>query len=1135
MTKDSPSPRSSQSAFVGRERELAELDVGLDDARSGHGRFFLVTGEPGIGKSRLADELAAHATSKALLVLRAESFEGAGTPPYWPFIQLVRAALIGAYRDDLLKQLSAEYAPRVIQDVAHLVPELRQLAGVPPPVSELPPSDPEQARFRLSESVAIVFKTLASTIPLMLIVEDLHDTDQGSLQMLRFRQLKTTPVLVLGTYRDLEPQRSPTLSQIIGNLAREGTPIPLVGLSREHTAHLIKERTEAPLSPKLVSDIYRATAGNPLFIDGIVRVLSTEGTLDTNSRMDLADFRVPDGVREAIRGWLALISDRSVLVVAATIGKEFELRCLQRVTEISNHQLLDAMREAVGMGVLIRQSHDTYSFSHALIRNALCDELDSAHRAEFHLKIGEALEELYETNLEPHAGELAGHFREAGNLNKAVDYSIRAGEMARLVFAYEEAIALWRAALELMSRCPEDSERQADLLERLGELLGLIAAEGAGHIQYLQQSSTLYEEMGRWEAAGRVHSRLAGWYLARHNPDLSHSLEHARKAQELLSEGAEGPSSAFLQMGLAGTALNQMRYKEAYTASWRAMNLTQRLGDDVHWVRATTAHAAVLSYFGKLEEAFALFREAWIKADQLDDAMAAAGIASLASSTLIWLLDPVEAEAWVKSELAKTRKSSMPYLQKVLFQFLGTSLTLMGKLPEAGGLVARGEGGPLLEGKVTFYQGEWHRAELILARAFDEIRRRGQRLQARDFCDLLVRVHCALGQHSAAEAIVQENLPTYVEAPDLPCQLRVRLELALLYAETGRPEHALPHLVGCREVLAAGEDWRGLAGHVARAEGAVAAAEGRFDTAHTNFSKALEIYRRYQVPFEEAETLHYWGRALLAARDNISAREKLAAAVDLYQRHGAGEAWLERVRSDQLRAKAAGPIAQIAPTLPRVPASRQLQGQGETGEVSYPQGVFHKEGDYWTLSYDGHPEFRLRDAKGLRYVAYLLAHPGQEFAVQDLVSVIEAAGGNPGGTSNRTNQQHQVHTAAGGLGDAGVGLDARSKQEYRHRVAELKEELAVAEQNNDLGLTVKVRQELDFIRDQIAASVGLRGRDRKVASHAERARLMVTKAIKSALQRIRQTDAEMGRHFALSIQTGYFCTYVPRSPTTWQI
>ncbi len=217
MSEDASSRRLGQGAFVGRESELRELGAGLDDARSGRGRFFLVTGEPGIGKSRLADERARHAASRGMLVLRAGCWEGGGTPAYWPFIQLIRAALGGAERDTPLKRLEAECAPHVIRDVAQLIPELRHSVAAP-----TQPSDIERARFRLFESIATVVKALAGIRPLMLILEDLHDADQPSLLMLRFvvRQLKPAPVLILGTYRDVEVQRSAALSQLIGDLTR---------------------------------------------------------------------------------------------------------------------------------------------------------------------------------------------------------------------------------------------------------------------------------------------------------------------------------------------------------------------------------------------------------------------------------------------------------------------------------------------------------------------------------------------------------------------------------------------------------------------------------------------------------------------------------------------------------------------------------------------------------------------------------------------------------------------------------------------------------------------------------------------------------------------------------------------------
>jgi tetratricopeptide (TPR) repeat protein len=397
----------------------------------------------------------------------------------------------------------------------------------------------------------------------------------------------------------------------------------------------------------------------------------------------------------------------------------------------------------------------------------------------------------------------------------------------------------------------------------------------------------------------------------------------------------------------------------------------------------------------------------------------------------------------------------------------------------------------------------------------------------------LAKVRRATGQLSEVEPILRENLVFCIEAPYVPLELHTRGELASIYAEWGQPEEAHPHLERCREVIAAGEDWRGLVGHVARAEAVVAAAEARFEVADEQFARAVEINRRYQLPFEEAETLHYWGRALLAASDRVSALEKFDAATELYRIHGAGEHWLERVQVDKLRARglgASGNSESVAVGLSQRPSGYSAGKRTEGGAA----GAFLKSGKYWTLSWAG-SSLRLKDRKGLRCIAYLLRYPGQEFAAQDLVSATQLGCNGSATTGETAGELHHSIYIGRDLGDAGVALDAMAREQNKHRLEDLREQLELAEQCNDLGRVAKTRYEIEFINDQMAALVGLHGRDRKSAAHAERARVAATKSIKSALNLIREADAELARHLALSIKTGYFCGYLPNSPVNWRL
>ncbi len=215
---------------------------------------------------------------------------------------------------------------------------------------------------------------------------------------------------------------------------------------------------------------------------------------------------------------------------------------------------------------------------------------------------------------------------------------------------------------------------------------------------------------------------------------------------------------------------------------------------------------------------------------------------------------------------------------------------------------------------------------------------------------------------------------------------------------------------------------------------------------------------------------------------------------------------------------------------------RKDRDQGEVSkapepatQTAKPESVFRKEGDYWTVEFEGTVS-RLKDVKGLHYIAHLLRYPGQQFHARDLIAL--AGEPRPGSGAAEAG----VPTASG-LGDAGPVLDAQAKAAYRRRLDELRGELEEAERFNDPGRAGRAREEIELLTEQLAAAVGLGGRDRKVASDAERARLAVTKRIKAAIDRIRHANPALARHLAGTITTGYFCSYTPKadSPTSWSI
>jgi DNA-binding SARP family transcriptional activator len=455
-------------AFVGREREQAELSAGLDDVFAGTGRLFLVSGEPGIGKSRLTEQFARQARARGALILAGRCWEAGGAPAYWPWVQALRAHVSVEEPASVRRQVGQGTA-----GLAQILPELGEVIAEVPSVLS---TDPEAARFRLFDAVATFLKNIGEGRALVLVLDDLHAADTPSLLLLRFlaRTLRDSRILVLAAYRDVDPTLTDPLSSTIADLAREPVTrkLPLSGLEPDEVASLVAHTTDVEPPRNVATAIYLETEGNPFFVGEIARLLVSEGAL-TEAPTTLAwQGRVPEGVRAVILRRLRRLSAECVemLVVASILGREFDLKALERATGRESDETLELLDEAARERVVadVPGAAARRRFAHALIRDTLYDSIPSGRRSQLERGVGEALEQLYEDEVEPHLAELAHHFLRAvpaAGPTKAIDYARRAGDRAVELTAFEEAGRLYEMAL----RTTSDDSVRCELLLALGD------------------------------------------------------------------------------------------------------------------------------------------------------------------------------------------------------------------------------------------------------------------------------------------------------------------------------------------------------------------------------------------------------------------------------------------------------------------------------------------------------------------------------------------------------------------------------------------------------------------------------------------------------------------------------------------
>lgn len=466
--------------MVGREAERAELLAALDRAVAGRGGLVLIGGEPGIGKTRLTEAIQDEARSRGCMCLVGHAYEMEGAPPYVPFIEMLEYSA-RVVPPAALRHALGDAAP----EVAKLMPELRQMFPDIPAALEVPA---EQQRRLLFNAYRDFVGRSCHMAPIVTVLEDLHWADDSSLQLLLHLApaMATQPLLVIGTYRDVELDVTRPFAKVLETLVRQrhATRMALRRLPAEGVSDLLAAMSGGLAAPASLSRIvFHETEGNPFFVEEVFQHLKEEGRLFDETGQWRTDMRVetldvPEGVRLVIGRRLERLSERArkLLTTAAVIGRSFSLTLLESLEGAGREDdVLEAIEEAEQAHLVAAQRagrETRYLFAHELIRQTLADALSMPRRQRLHARIADAIEQVYGTSLDRHASALAHHLYQAGAASdpeKTTTYLVAAADEARAASAPEDALKFLDQALSLWD--DDRSARVAALHDRRGRVL----------------------------------------------------------------------------------------------------------------------------------------------------------------------------------------------------------------------------------------------------------------------------------------------------------------------------------------------------------------------------------------------------------------------------------------------------------------------------------------------------------------------------------------------------------------------------------------------------------------------------------------------------------------------------------------
>ncbi len=896
--------------FVGRDDELMRLEEVWGRATTGTVEVVLVSGEPGIGKTRLAGELAIRLHADGALVLAGRCDEHLGVP-YQPFVEALRHAVDHTPTEALPASLG-----RYAGELVRLVPEL---AGRVPDLAVPLRSDPETERYRLFDAVAAWLTSLSTDRPVLLLLDDLQWAAQPTLMLLRHVvRAGRGRLLVLGIYRDTELTGDHPLVEVLVDLRRHSGAgrLTLGGLDGAAVLALVEQAAGRALDPDgvaLARAVHQDTEGNPFFVREVLRHLAETGAVERRegvwtARLPAGDLGIPEGVREVVGRRLHRLSSGAnhALRIAAVIGQEFDLSVVRGAGDLSEGTLIAALEEASDARLVLEDSATRWRFAHALVRATLYESLSAARRVALHRSVAEAIETVHEGRLDDWLPALAHHWAKASTpetgTGRAVEYARRAADRALAQLAHDEAAGYYASGLQLLDagRVGAADPRRLELLLGWGEAQR--RGGDPGYRQTLLDAARLAGALG--DATALARAALANtlghmWTAFTVDTDRIEVLESAI--------AAVGGGDLSLRARLLATLGLELAWQPDQTRrialSHEALQLARTLDEPATLAHVLLARDYTITDPSNVDERFGATSELLSIAERLGDPVIASRALSLRFKVAMELADVAEAERSLVENEALIADLGQPGLTFFVRHHRASLAVLRGDPDAEQRLAAAEEVGRSIAGTENLSAPKlfssvrlfWPRME---QGRVDEIADFWSSLAERPGAAPFLRmVHAHIRQEQGdpgiAAALLDEYAATGFAHPRHSLAwLFFLVESAWITARLGRKDCVTPLRAALEPYAAqlqigAFAGWIG--GSVSLYLGLLTATAGDVSRADADFAAAALTHERIGAQAWLARTQVEWARTLLARRqagDAGRARGLLALVVPAARRLG---------------------------------------------------------------------------------------------------------------------------------------------------------------------------------------------------------------------------------------------------------